>query len=152
MGEFNRKHPMKKYIHYSILAATILCLGTGQARAGDDEAWAAIGGFVAGVITGVAIDDDHHRHGKKHYRGEYRGRKHGDQVYYSKQGRHGYGHGPKGRWEYRRVKVWIPGHWKSTYGRHGQCVRIWKRGHHAWRKTQVWIPYGRHGSHRGNRG
>ena len=141
---------MKKIIQFSLLTAVVLGPGLNEARAGD-EAWAAIGGFVAGVITGVAIEDGHHvhhRHPPAHY---------GHHKNYGNKGHHGpphvsyhRHHGKKGHWEYRKVRVWVPGHWAYSYDSCGSRVRYWESGYYSWQKNKVWVPHRKHGRHRGH--
>ena len=155
MSEFNRKHPMKTYIRYTLIAVLTLGLGAGKLSAGDDEAWAAIGGFVAGVITGTIIDNDHHYHVE--HRGRYEPRRdHGrppppayrDHGYRYPHERHGHPTRYGGHWELRKVRIWVPGYWEFTYNRHGTRIRVWKPGHYAWQKNRVWVPHTRKGKPR----
>lgn len=119
---------MKKYIHISLVSLLLLSLAPAPAKAGDDEAVAAIGGFVAGIITGAILDN------------------HDDRVHVSVHGRYpgrrDYGKGRHyrtGHWEIKRVRVWVPGYWDVTYDRCGDRVKVWRRGHYTWRKERVWV-------------
>lgn len=133
---------MKKRTYLPLISVLFISLFSVQARA-DDEAIAAIGGFVAGVITGSIIDDDpydrdrvrvsvHGRHGDRHYRGHDRDRH---------WTRH---HGKRGHWEVRRIRVWVPGYWDITYNRCGDRIKVWRRGHYQWKRDRVWVPYREH--------
>lgn len=129
---------MKPYLPLSIITILLLGLGSPRAHAGDDEAIAALGGFVAGIITGTIIDHDddyrrsHHRGHPSRYDGAYHGR-----GYTSGHGYPGGG----GHWEIRRVKVWVPGHWKVIRNSCGDRIRIWKPGYHTWKQERVWVSY-----------
>jgi hypothetical protein len=145
---------MKKHLRITLITLIALGLGTTQARA-DDEALAAIGGFIAGIITGAVIEDqnDYGRHDRVeirvgHDRYGYRDscHKHGHRDCRScyKNRTHRSGH-----WETRYVKVWVPGHWEFVRNRCGDHVRIWKSGYYERRPKKVWVsPRGRdrHGS------
>jgi len=129
---------MKHLIRTSIISVLLLALGGAPAHA-NDKAWAALGGFVAGVITGVAIEDSRDRgyhgevavtvvapYGRDYHRG---GHYRGPDPY-----RHGH-------WEIRRVRVWVPGRWEIVIDRCGARTRIWRGGYYEWRRERVWVPY-----------
>ena len=128
---------MKKYIHISLISVLLLGLSATPAHAGDDEAFAAIGGFVAGMITGVIINDHddrvhvsvHDKYGSRHDR-HYRGKPH-----------------RSGHWEIKRVRVWVPGYWDVRYNPCGDRVKVWRRGHYELRKERVWVAYDNRGRH-----
>jgi hypothetical protein len=134
---------MKTKIRYTIIAAVLLGLVAAPARAGD-EAVAAIGGFIAGIITGAVIDDhdDHYWHSRhhndvrvevvRHSRGHY------SYGYHDKyRSRHSRGH-----YTYQTVKIWVPGHYVYTRNRCGDRIRIWKSGYYRYEKRKVYVPYG----------
>ena len=141
---------MKTYIRYTIITLITLGLASEKSYAGD-EAIAAIGGFLAGIITGVAIEDhdDYHHHGARvristgdhhrvyHYTGNrcYRHSRYGCETCRS------YGHRTTGHWEIRHIKVWIPGHWEFVRNRCGDRVRIWKSGYYTTKPEKVWVSY-----------
>lgn len=146
---------MKKHIRFTVIPLIILGLAAGNAHAGDDEAFAAIGGFVAGVITG-AIIDDHNDHDRVRVsvHGGYRDRHYDRGRHYDRHRRdcrkrdcRGCGHGYKtkhhrsGHWETKRVRVWVPGYWDVEISRCGDRVKVWRRGHYEWRKERVWVAY-----------
>lgn len=149
---------MKTLIHLSLITALIIGLGASPAKAGDDEALAALGGFVAGIITGAVIDDDDgYRHKRVHvYRDRHDRYGHRDKGYRHDRGNHRKGdrcdyrggNHRKGHWEIKRVRVWVPGYWKVIRDRCGDRVKIWKRGHYEWRREKVWVSYGGRGHHR----
>ncbi|NDV63060.1 hypothetical protein G0Q06_11400 [Puniceicoccales bacterium CK1056] len=124
---------MKNIIKITLITVLAIGLNTGRATAGDDAA-AAIGGFVLGMITGAIIED------------------HSDNVHVSVGARYGHDHSCRkscsihhgrdhGRWEIRKVKVWVPGYWDVRVSRCGDRVRIWKSGHYTYRKDRVWVSY-----------
>jgi hypothetical protein len=149
---------MKKHIRFLLISILILGMGANHARA-DDEALAALGGFVAGVITGVIVDDhrDHRGHTKviiheerrghrdyRDYRRDYRDYR-GDRHYKGKPHR-------SGHWEIKRVRVWMPGRYEVRRDRCGDRIRVWVPGHYEWRKERVWVAYSDRGDSRWGRG
>ncbi len=97
------------------VAVLSLIAGQSSARAGD-EAIAAIGGFIGGVIVGsIASDTNHHqssvvievgngRRGDRHYdRGRYDRRGRHDQRY--DRGRRSGHRYSQGRWEFQTVRT-----------------------------------------------
>lgn len=154
---------MKKTIRYTIIALIALGLSSSHAKAGD-EALAALGGFLAGVITGAVIEDHHdhdydhgvrirvgshhddwYRHGNRHY-GKTRCHKHN--RYECNACRSGH-HRDRGHWEVRHVKIWVPGHWEFVRNRCGDHVRVWKSGYYRTKPEKVWIEH-RHGKRHGS--
>ena len=142
---------MKTHIRHIIIALITLSLASGHSYA-DDKAIAAIGGFLAGVITGVAIDhhDDVHHYpagvtistGRSHHRSySYTGDRCHDHGRNSCVICVGHGHPRTGHWEVRHVKVWIPGHWEYVRDRCGDHVRVWKSGYYTTRPEKVWVSY-----------
>ncbi|MGC9450008.1 MAG: hypothetical protein ACP5I4_01055 [Oceanipulchritudo sp.] len=136
---------MKNTIRTLIIATLLLGPATTRAHA-DDEAWAALGGFVAGVITGAVIEDSNDYHGGVSIAvGERRGRyDRYDRGRHDRYDRHP-GHRGKGHWEIKRVRVWIPGRWEFTVNRCGDRIRVWEPGHYGWRREKVWVRH--HGRH-----
>lgn len=117
---------MKKYI--KLLLIPTLFLGTGASRAmADDEALAAVGGFIGGIIATKVFD--HHRDSHRHR-----------EVVIVESKRHS----PPKRHDYRRqdhcdhrvsykivrTRQWIPGHWEVTRDHCGNRTRRWVSGHY----------------------
>jgi hypothetical protein len=115
---------MKNIIKITLVTILAIGLNTGRATA-NDEAAAAIGGFVLGMITGAVIDNNH------------------DHVSVSVRG--DYGHRPRGHWETRRVRVWVPGYWDVRINRCGDRIRVYQKGHYSYRHEKVWVSYDRRG-------
>ena len=149
---------MKQIVPISLIAIFLLGLGIPRAHAGD-EAVAAIGGFLAGVISGPVINDSHDygrsrvhvsvgRDRYKHYSYGRRTHRHDYGRDYSRKGSwrykgSSYG-GEKvrsGHWEIRRVRVWVPGYWTTSRNHCGETVKIWKRGHYKWEREKIWVSY-----------
>lgn len=135
---------MKNTIKITLIAVIALGLNTGRATAGD-EAAAAIGGFVLGMITGAVLED------------------HNDNVHVSVSSRHGCDRScrkgchschprDRGHWEIRKVKVWVPGYWDVSYTRCGDRIRVWKKGHYTYQKERVWVSYRDRGHRKHDRG
>ena len=134
---------MKNTIRTTIIAALLVGLTAAPAHA-DDEALAAFGGFVVGMITGAVIENNHDHH----YDG-------GIEISYERHGDYGrhqrYYRGPRGHWEIQRYRVWIPGHWNLVVNHCGDRVRVWKSGRYTYKSKKVWVAKhsrGRHHSYR----
>lgn len=128
-----------------ILAISAISFPAPAAQAGDDEAIAAIGGFVVGMIAGSLADDNHYsrhsyerssrydRHDRydHHYshRSSYRDDRHDRSSYKS------------GRWETRRFKKWVPGYWEVSYSSCGDRIKIWREGYYRWETKRVWVDF-----------
>lgn len=111
---------MKNIIKITLVTILAIGLNTGRASAGD-EAAAAIGGFVLGMITGTVIDHN------------------SDHVSVSVHG--SYGHRDRGHFETRRVRVWVPGYWDVRVNHCGDRIRIYRKGHYTYRHEKVWVSY-----------
>jgi hypothetical protein len=59
---------------------------------------------------------------------------------------------PSGRHEYRRVKVWISGHYDRVASRCGRVETRWVPGRYETRTEKVWVSYGSSHSQRHGRG
>lgn len=114
----------------ALTAATALSLTPKSALAGDKE-WAAVGGFLGGIILGAAIADNHH-------------------DTYSHTGgttvivrdRDDRCEDNDGYWDTVSVSVWVPGDW--VYRRDcGRRVRIYIPGHYEDRHQRVWVSHSR---------
>lgn len=129
----------------TVLALSALALTTlapRPAAADGDEALAAIGGFIGGVIVGSHLDRDHDRsewhsrYDRHHRRGpvviercapppRWVGRDRGS--------RH------EGYWSERTVRVWVPGRWVWSIDDCGRRVRYREPGHYEYRRERVWV-------------
>ncbi len=145
---------MKTKIRHIIIATVLLGIVSTPAHAGD-EAVAAIGGFIAGVITGSVINDhnDHYRHVGYSHSGHHSGvsvsvghHSRGVPHYnhrdprYRYDSRLGYVTNSRGYYSYQKVKVWVPGCYHYSHSRHGHRVKVWKSGHYRYETRKVWIP------------
>jgi hypothetical protein len=136
---------MKNIIKITLIAAIALGLSTGRATA-NDEAAAAIGGFVLGMITGAVIEN-HTDHVNVSVRAGY-GYGHDCRSACSVRHDRSYGHGPRGHWEVKRVRVWVPGRWDVRVNHCGDRIRVYEKGYYTYRKDKVWVSY----NDRGKRG
>lgn len=111
---------MNKLIIVSVVAALSgMGLAPQNAQAGNNEVWAALGGFVGGVIVGSALDDDHN-----------------STVVVNA----GYGNYPRrGYWEVVSVRTWVPGYWVVRYDDCGRRYKHFNRGHYTLTKKRVWV-------------
>lgn len=129
---------MKTLIRTLLATSLALGLNVQTARAGDD-ALAALGGFVAGVITGAVIEHNDGFHGGVSV-------SIGNAPCYSRCGPHGrldcgacFVPGPHGYWEVRQIRIWVPGYWDFVINHCGDRVRIWRAGHYEYRPHRVWV-------------
>jgi hypothetical protein len=135
---------MKRFAFTGIASlAAFACLAPAPARAGDEVA-AAIGGFIGGVIVGAHLGDREHRDHRPP-----------PPVYDRRPGRGGHvvvvpdRHRDRGGyWDWREVRVWIPGRHETSFDHRGRCVRVWVPGYHEVRRERVWVDTRRRGSHR----
>lgn len=138
---------MKTTLQVILTLAFLIGLGTERAHAGS-EGWAALGGFVAGVVTGSVINDPCDRgHVRVTVGSGGRGSRYGYHGYYGPEVRY-YDprwdrrpHSPSGHWEIHNVKVWVPGRWEVRINPWGQRIRVWRSGYHTWHRERVWVPH-----------
>lgn len=115
-----------------LTAATALALTPKSAFAGDKE-WAAVGGFLGGLIVGSAINDSRHDSYPD-----------GSTTVIINDHRDHCDDRPEGYWENVTVRVWVPGCWIEERGRHGRCHRRYVEGHYEFRTDRVWVSFNRH--------
>lgn len=145
---------MKKILTMALVTACSLSLPSTAVQAGDDEAIAAIGGFVVGLITGSIVDKDthygHRGHASTYYSpSPYRDNRNTHYSHYRHGAHDSYGHGYRhieapevtGRWETRRVKKWVPGWWDVTYNHCGDRIKVWREGYYRWETERVWVSF-----------
>ncbi len=128
---------MNKLAALSLLAVGALTFAPKSAYAGrgGDEAIAAIGGFLGGLIVGTAINDrpydrtvvvtNHSRYDRYDRRDDC---------------------DDGGYWKVVTVKTWVPGYWTTEY-RHGRRIRCYVEGHWGYRTERVWVSYDRYDRH-----
>ena len=117
-----------EFIALALVAGTALSLAPKPALAGDKE-WAAVGGFVGGLIVGSVLNDNH--------RDGY-GDRHTTVVVSHDRDRR-----DRGYWKEVSVRVWIPGCHVEERGRHGRIYRRYIPGHYECRTDRVWVSYDR---------
>lgn len=130
---------MKTKLTALLLAAVAaLTLVPKQAQAGDKEL-ALIGGFIGGLIVGSAINDS-------------RTDVHYDTVVVGHDYRHHgrYDRGGRGHWEWRTVRIWVPGCHETRYD-YGRRIRVFVPGYYETRRERVWVAYDRRDHRRGPR-
>lgn len=96
------------------------------ARADHDNALAAIGGFIGGVIVGSHID--HHD-------------RYDAPPAVCPPPRY---EAPRGHWEDRQVRVWVPAHTEVSYDRCGVRIVHTRPGFYTYRTDRVWVVDERH--------
>jgi hypothetical protein len=136
---------MKKALTLALIGLTTWTLPTSSVQAGDDEAIAAIGGFVLGLVTGsIAKDSGHngYRHSDTYYRNRSHTRYSNNYSSYRHDSydRHHVSQ-PTGRWETRRVKKWVPGFWEVRYNHCGDRIKVWRNGHYRYETERVWVSF-----------
>lgn len=135
---------MKKYIKRLLIAAFLLNISVSRAMA-DDEALAAIGGFIGGVIAGKVYDNHRSSYPRK--------------VVVIKN-KHGHSHGKykasrcNHKVTYKTVytREWVPGYWKVYYDRCGSRVRHWVAGYYDKIPKQIAVDCGCHEHNYGHHG
>ncbi|MEO0794081.1 MAG: hypothetical protein AAFX93_02910 [Verrucomicrobiota bacterium] len=146
---------MKNIIKTCAFIALTLTLGAASSQARGDhrdnnEAWAALGGFIGGVITAEVLND-HHQYAN--YSVEYRDRPKHNAGYRDcrptrcdtpKRDYRRYSNGGDccggGYWKVVKRKVWVPGSWSyrwSSCGTHK--VRYRTQGYYKVKRERVWI-------------
>ena len=106
------------------------------AYAGKDKAWAAAGGFLGGVVVSNIFNNHHERsHHRSHAHYETitiektSHSPHGKQCYHEREG----------HYEYRKVRVHVPGRWVKSYDDCGRRTKVWRRGYYKWEIEKVWV-------------
>ncbi|MGJ3243277.1 MAG: hypothetical protein ACFE0O_10040 [Opitutales bacterium] len=109
------------------------------AQAGSDEALAAVGGLIGGVIIANIADRDAHR--PRHYKHQDRSHR-GDTTVIIHKGHRvhkSHGHPRDGYWKHKRIREWVPGHW--TWVSDGcRQYRKYQPGYYKTRIVKVWVP------------
>lgn len=122
---------MKKSIICMVTAATLFA-GIQSAQASDKEKY-LIGGLIGGWLLNEVVDGSSVQvRTRRPVRVE----------------RHTYSQRPSGRYEYRRVNIWVPGYRERIVTRCGQVQYSWVPGHYEVRREKVWVSYGYGSSHR----
>ncbi len=130
---------MKKNI-ICILAVATALTGIQTAQAGDKEHY-LIGGLLGGWILNEVAD--HSSHTRIH---------HTPSIEIHSRSRicapvvversHHHRSRPSGRYEYRRERTWISGHYDCVRTHCGRVERRWVPGHYTYRTEKVWVSYG----------
>jgi hypothetical protein len=125
----------------ALTAATALSFTPQSALAGDKE-WAAVGGFLGGLIVGSVINDHDHDRGYRTSRTVIidRDRHGGCNDRCDDRCEH------RGYWKSVEIRTWVPDCWETRYER-GRRVRIFIPGHYECRTDRVWVAYDRHDRH-----
>ncbi len=117
----------------ALALVTLFALATPKTAKAND-AGAAIGGFIGGVIVGSVLADQH--------RGP-------DAVVV--QAGYGYDRGPvryeapRGYWRDVHTRVWVPGFWTMERDHWGRPYRRYVEGHYEMRRERVWVSYNNRG-------
>jgi hypothetical protein len=122
------------------LSAAALSLAPKPALAGDRE-WAAVGGFVGGLIIGSALNEHRHDAYPARHTTVVVARPAPPAVCYAPvidrcDDR------PAGYWLRVEERVWVPGYWAVSYDC-GRRVRYFVPGHYECRVNRVWVSYDR---------
>ncbi len=122
---------MKTIAFVSLLSAATLAFTPAPAKAGSDG-FAALGGFIGGLVVGHAISD--HRPGPPST-GVIVAHRYGDRYDSRYDGGH---HERHGYWDSVRVKVWVPGYWTTCHER-GRRISYHTPGRYERRTERVWV-------------
>lgn len=112
-----------------LLAAAVLTgFAPRQAQAGDDG-WAALGGFIGGLIVHDIFEPHHHTTVIKEtrYRSDYQPRRNHHRETHSE------------RYEYRWEKKWVPGYYSYEEDSCGYVEKIWHPGYYTRVKVKVLV-------------
>lgn len=120
-----------KFTALVLTAATALTLTPKSAFAGDKE-WAAVGGFLGGLIVGSAINDS--RHDSYSHRTSTVIVNDRDDRCYDR---------PEGYWKDVSVRTWVPACWEVRY-ECGRRIRVYVPGYYAYRTERIWVSFDRH--------
>jgi hypothetical protein len=124
---------MNKIAITSVLAVMTGLAGAPQtAKAGDDEVFAAIGGFIGGAIVASAIHDNHNH--RAHAYCEFDGCRDRYVIRHAHRGPHR---------DWVTVRVWVPGRWVVRHDGYGRRERFYVKGHYDVRREYVAVD--RHG-------
>lgn len=124
---------MNKLTTLSLLAAGAVALAPASAQAshrGGDEAAAAIGGFIGGLIVGSVLHD-----APRHDRAVFVSHRHD----FRRDDCGGY-------WRNVTVRHWVPGYWTTRYDC-GRRISVFVPGRWEHRTERVWVstgPYDRY--------
>ncbi len=127
---------MNKLALASIVAALAGLTAVPQPAKAGNEAAAAIGGFIGGILVGSSVRNSCP---PPHY--DHRGPR-GPRVIIETGSR------CSGHWDWVEVNVWVPGRHAVSYDDCGRRVRRWIPGRHECRRERVWIDARHCSSHR----
>lgn len=138
---------MKKTVITMSLALVLAAAQAPATQAGKKE-WAAVAGFVGGVLVANAAHGHnayyhepvrvHHHHTKVIYEPS-------ASVYHHPPHHRGGGRHrappppPQGYYEWRTERVWVPGAWMIEELRCGTRRRVWQPGHYQMVRNRVWV-------------
>ncbi len=129
---------MKKKI-ICILAVATALTGAQPAQAGKKERY-LIGGLLGGWFLNNAVSHSIHDDVRHHPFVQIRSRTGYCSPVIVERSR--YHRRPSGRYETRRVKMWIPGHYDRAGSRCGRGDIRWVPGRYDVRTERVWVSYG----------
>lgn len=140
---------MNKIAITSVLAVMTGLAGAPQtAQARGDEALAAIGGFIGGVLVASAANQHYSDQDAYYGYDSYDSRHSVNYRYDRRDYRRDYGRGHR---QWVTVRVWVPGRWIVRHDGYGRRERFYVRGHYEYRREYVIVDrhrgrgYGRRG-------
>lgn len=107
---------MKKILTLALIAAASTLHINAYASRDSDRAWAAVGGFVGGVITSHVLSDACSSGGCRDH-------KYCEGRSYPNYNRHS---------RAQKIKVWVPGYWETYYDDCGRRRKVWQPGYYKW--------------------
>lgn len=106
----------------NLLLAVLMmaCLGLPRAVHAGDEGWAALGGFLGGVL----LSQGHHHEHRTVIR---------EKIYHRERV-------SQGHYEYQTRRIWHPGRFVHVRRDCGRVRRVWEPGYYQHEKVKVWVP------------
>ncbi|HUG09445.1 MAG TPA: hypothetical protein VMM36_00440 [Opitutaceae bacterium] len=126
---------MNKIAITSVLALMTGLAGAPQtAQARGDEALAAVGGFIGGVLVASAVNQHYSDHDAYYGYDAYNNRYPVDYRHDRRDYRRDYGRDHR---QWVTVRVWVPGRWVIRHDGYGRRERFYVRGHYEHRREYV---------------
>jgi len=131
------EYAMKKILMTAGLAVA-MAAGHAMPASAMNKEWAAVAGFVGGVLVANAANCNT----RTYYQPA--------PVVYHEAPRHvvhyEYQAPPRGYYEYRTERVWVPGSWSYEYSSCGSRRNVWQPGYYETHRNKVWVSQrgGRH--------
>lgn len=120
----------------SIMAASLIAVPKASAI---NEEWAAVAGFVGGVLFQAATSDTHVSLPRVTYNHHVYSDSHYNRVQYRTQCTPRPAPPPSGYWKVIEDRRWIPGTWYYEYDECGRSTKYWREGYWDHFQRKVWV-------------